>query len=171
MNLYESILGPDWQLLDPHVRLSHTPPLSAVGTIKIESKAGLIGRMVASMMGLPPPSESILASLTLRENGDVVVWNRRFGDVSMVTRQSKAGDLLREQSDAGDYLFALSAVDGSLVYRSRSCVPKGRFLPRWLLPQVRAKVSGAEKGWIVRVDVRLPLLGTVYTYGGPMRIA
>lgn len=173
--LYPKLLGESWDRLHSSVRRLHAsvPPVQAVGVFQVRRGSNGLVRLLARLTRLPEAGEAVNVRLLVTARGDGEEWRRAFAGQPLVTLQSERLDgLLAERMGPIEMRFRLKVVDGALTYqttRAALCLGPLRLpLPPWFSPRVTAwERPVGEGGHIeVSVQVHLPLLGCLITYGG-----
>lgn len=178
LEIYPRLLGPAWTDLPELVRRCHSanPTLVARGLFAVAHARSPIARFVIRLAGMPPAGDRVETRLSVHAFPDHQRWERDFAGHVLTTLQYCLDDgRLAERSGAFELLFRVEAEDGVVHYRPagvRLCF--GRFrvpLPSWCAPRVKAR-AWSEPGAVamnVRIEIAAPLLGTLVTYGGPLR--
>jgi hypothetical protein len=174
--LFPQLLGESWPLLAEKIQRMHEceEPLQATGKFYVRH-----GRWpapwIAWIMGMPAAGETVELQLKVSQQAGVELWERIFAGRPMISRQSAGADgLLIERVGATEVYFRLSASEGALHFQTvgaATCFGPLRIpLPALLRPNITAHESiHAESGEIeVFVEVCLPLLGRLITYGGTL---
>ena len=176
VGLYERLVGGGWGRLDEAVRRFHPAGagVRAAGTFAVRRGSGRFAGLLARLLGLPEPGETV--PLLLRVTplaGGGERWRRRFAGRDFTTEQREgAGSLLAERAGPVEMLFRLTAQGGALVYEQAGlalCAGRLRVtLPRSLSPRVEASERAGAGGRGVRVYVRVtaPLVGLLIMYEG-----
>lgn len=177
--LYQSVLGDRFTTLPPALRRFHARTNAcARGHVSVRRGRGLVARLVASIMGLPPASEQLAIELRTTIEDDREVWTRSFASPTgssvgrpMITRQWREGPLLVEALGLTRTYFELELASEPLGLRfvQRRCTILGVPVPRVLAPRVEAFAwSSDAEGWVVEVHISLPVIGLLVAYAGRM---
>ena len=167
---YEAALGGAFETLPSEVRRAHVAPLVAVGTFDVDHGSHWITPALVKLLNLPEAGRGQMVRLEVAAHGDELLWARRIGAVSLLTRQRAAGRRIVERVGLGTIVFDVAARDGALVYQQCCLRVAGLPIPRFVAPLVNARVSAAARGWHVEVRVtwRTHL---VCRYAGKMAVA
>jgi Domain of unknown function (DUF4166) len=171
--VYQLVLRDRFGLLHPTLQrfLGDERGGRASGRLKVTRSAGRLRNFVATTLGLPPAGEYDMA-LEVTSHAGCQHWLRRFGNHRLETTQAEYRGLLVEALGPGSIGFALAVVGGALLFRPCRAWLFGIPLPLCLAPGITAGNWPAEAGgWRVRVDFRVPLLGSVGDYEGDVRPA
>jgi hypothetical protein len=174
--LFPRLLGDSWPLLPDEIQRMHAcgEPLQATGKFYVRH-----GRWPAAwigwIMGMPAAGETVELTLKVTKQDSAELWERSFAGRPMVSRQSAGADgLLIERVGMTEVYFRVTVADGGLHLQSiaaAACLGRLRIpLPGFLAPRISARESVHEEtGEIeVFVEVRLPILGQLITYGGSL---
>ncbi len=157
-------MGSHYDELHPHLKAAHEAPLTASGTVAVVGADRAIGRWIARILSLPKSGEGMSLEVEVSHSPDGQVWSRKFGQQSIVTRQTMYDGLMREISGPGTIEIAVSKEAEGLVYRSTRARWAGIPLPRPISPQVHATVKPTDQGWVAKVEISMPLFGRLCTY-------
>jgi hypothetical protein len=138
------------------------------GTFTVESAQGGARRLVARVMGMPPPRENVPVRLQVIAGGGKEIWIRHFDEKRRHTVQWLEDDRLIEQAGPLEFAFQLAADRSGMRFHLVRCRLLKLTLPRILTPQVEAAVEGLEHSWKVEVRIASPLLGPIATYRGSL---
>jgi hypothetical protein len=173
--LYRRLIGERWPELAESLRafLDTTEPRWFRGRVRIERSANRIAGMVARLLGLPRPGESVPAELLIIPERGREIWRRTFGDRTLITRQGAgAGGVLIERYGLLEFSFVLRIENGDLHFdQAEATIRLARFrlrIPEWISPRVSAVckgVAGLDRTH-ARVQITVPLIGTVLAYDG-----
>jgi hypothetical protein len=117
--LYRRLIGERWPELAESLRafLDTTEPRWFRGRVRIERSANRIAGMVARLLGLPRPGESVPAELLIIPERGREIWRRTFGDRTLITRQGAgAGGVLIERYGLLEFSFVLRIENGDLHF-------------------------------------------------------
>jgi hypothetical protein len=167
-NPYRELLGEAWSRLSPGALLAHTIPVSASGKFGVRHGRGLVRRLLARLLRLPPAGDGKLVRVALRREGERVRWIRSFDEHQFETLQWRSGDVLIEQFGANQMIFRIRQVDGQLVYEQIGAKWRGVSVPMEM--RVAAVASDSSDGWHVDVSVRVWPFGKICSYGGDLSI-
>jgi Domain of unknown function (DUF4166) len=173
--LYKKLLGDSWPDLDAAIRRLHDSgeTVHAVGVFQVSHASNRLARTLARLARLPAPGEAVDVRLQVTEQEEGEEWLRTFAGRPMVSMQSGMGaGVLVERMGIVEMRFRLDVAGGTLNYQTISAALRLVFLrvplPRWLGPHVTARERGVdEMNQIhVSVEVSVPLLGRLISYGG-----
>lgn len=173
--LYPKLLGDSWPDLDAAIRRLHNSggTVHAVGVFQVSHGNNKLARMLARFARLPAAGEAVDVRLQVTEQEEGEEWLRTFAGHNLVSMQSDRGaGLLVERMGIVEMRFQLEVAGGVLNYQTVSAALRlGSLrvpLPHWLSPQVTAweKAVGDLNQIHVSVQVNIPLLGRLISYGG-----
>jgi hypothetical protein len=125
---------------------------------------------------MPPAKRHVPLRLEVRAEAARQIWDRDFDGFTMTTVQFiHQGELLAERRDPFELLFRVTAVGGAVIYEQVGLrLGLGAFrlrVPTCFGPRVRARAwSEPNAGEMhVLVEIALPFLGTIVSYGGLLR--
>ena len=154
---YQTLLGDAFAVLHPAVQRAHLVPLVAEGLLDVEHGRHWLVPLFVRVLRLPAAGRGQRVSVTVASSASGITWSRQIGRSPLRTVQRAVHPYLVECHGLGRIAFALDATEGALVYRQVAIGVPGVMLSTPLLPQVRARVSGATEGW--RVDVAVTWRG------------
>ncbi len=166
-SLYERLLGEDFARLDPALQEFHR--LSSArgsGQFSVVRPRGFWISLLGRLLGLPPPGAGVALRLDVEATPTGEIWRRWFGEHKVVTVQRLWRDLLIEAGGPVQLGMRVQVRHGGMTMRSIRAWLAGVPLPRWLSPSAIAVVLPAGAGWLVRVRIRLPVIGEVTRYEG-----
>lgn len=120
--LYPLRVGTPWERLPHYIRRSHAgrDAVHLSGRFRIEH-GGPVARVVARLLRLPSPAESVIMHVEIAPGASGATWTRSIRERSFATIQSALPDgRLCERIGGLEFCFRLNASDDSLVY-----VPEG----------------------------------------------
>jgi hypothetical protein len=168
--LYDSLLGPAWPELSPPVASLHATSPGARGWFRVRRGAGLLVRVMAALMRLPPAQDRVAISLAVERGGRAERWVRMFGEQPLHTVQWGSDGLLVEGMSLFQCWFRLRAEAGALIFEQVGArVGLRGFslpLPRFLAPRVVGRADGEGGGVRVDVSIHAPVLGMLVAYDG-----
>ena len=173
-SLYPRLIGPCWLHLADSVRkFLYTAEESRwLGGVRIwQSGSPMVG-LLARLLGLPKPGESVPAELLIVPERGGEIWRRKLGDRTLTTMQRGGlGGMLMEHYGPFEFAFALHAKNGTLHFEQVGVrIHLGRFrpvVPGWLSPRVSAVCgdAGADRTFAC-VQISAPLIGVLLAYEG-----
>jgi len=170
--LYRRLLDNAYAQLPPPIQAMHdlTDTLVAEGIATIERGRGVVARVIAAVMGFPPPGNDvpIKVQFTLRDGREI--WRRDFADHRFVSTQEEGRGrferLLCERFGASAFGIALLRESGRL----RLVIPRwsvfGIPLPRTLAPFGNVYESAEDGRFHFHVEINMPLIGPIAGYRG-----
>jgi hypothetical protein len=167
MNPYQSLLGAQWDYLHAHVQRSHTPPLRGTGTANIEITVDPFGRWLSRKLSIPSAGVNVPCTLEVcEEEGGAMLWKRRFGEETLVTRHEFRRGALVEIFPLAVVNFDFINVGGNIRYKAQTARMLGQKLP--FTPDVTTLVRPTDTGWQVEVTVVIPVKGRIARYTADM---
>lgn len=173
--VYPRLLGPAWQELAAPVQRLHegTRTVRAAGTFRVRRVRPILARLAR----MPAAGEDVPLKLVITPTDTGEEWHRSFAGEPMVSQQwARPDGLLAERMGALELRFRLTAESGALFYRSvgaslrlgplRLPLPHGS--SAWVT--AREKPGATPRRMDVHVEVRMPLVGVVVVYEGPLDI-
>ena len=165
-SLYQRVLGPDFERLDPVLQRFHGRDSGrAGGWLQVTRPPRWWAPPVARAVGLPAAGWTWLR-LDVSACRQGQQWVRWFGGQPLVTTQTAGPGCLLESDGPLTLAFLMHVRHGGLAMRSQRAWLWGVPLPRVLSPRVTAVVLPDPLGWQVRVRIRLPWLGEITRYEG-----
>lgn len=174
--LYEAVLGDAWSKLDPALQRFHQQPgeRRASGTFQVRH-----GRWpaawIAWLAGMPAAGEQVALDLRVIRRGEAELWRRTFAGKLLLSEQFAGTDgWLVERVGATELLLRLDVKLGELhLHSGASALCWGAWrlwFPAWLSPRVtaRERALGTGQQLEIQVQVELPLLGKLISYGGTL---
>jgi hypothetical protein len=170
--LYRRLLGEAFDILAEPIRRMHEvgQGLEADGMADIERGRGVLSRVVAFTLRLPPEGKNV--PLTVRfdvKKGDEI-WRRDFaGKVFCSTQRTGPGRgarLLRESIGPIAVDMALLTGNDRLTLVPRRWSLFGIPMPLALGPRVNAYESVKDDRFNFNVEIELPLIGPIIHYRG-----
>lgn len=171
--LYARIMGARFQRLDPAVREMHDDPwiTRACGRATVTASTSPIARLVCRLVGFPPASGDLPATVTFERLGAEEKWTRQFGRHTFQSRLSQSSDDLLERFGPLSFRFSLEEQDGAIAMIHRGWTAFGIRMPRRLGPSGTAMECGKGGLFTFDVPISLPLLGEVVRYRGWLQAA
>ena len=167
--LYLQVLGAEFDRLDPLLREFHRiVPNRGTGQLAVERSRWRLGRLLATLAGLPQTAELALVDLNVTAIASGERWVRRFKGKPLVTTQRPWRDLLLESGGPLTFGFRLVVEAGGMRFDQQRTWFLGIPLPKVLAPRVSAIVTPAQGGWHIDVRMAAPLLGPMIRYHGLM---
>jgi hypothetical protein len=166
-------MGEAFESLPPAVRALHgcADGFHAVGRCEVRRGGGILSRLVASWLGVPPAGRDVALTFDIvpQESGEE--WVRRFGDHVMRSRFWTPGEGLYERLGPIVMLHSLEKVDGKLATRLHRLWFLGLPVPRALHPRIRALADEDAGAYRFDVAAELPFAGLVVSYRGRLEPA
>ena len=175
LELYPKLLGESWPGLDAAIRRLHDSgeTVHAVGVFQVRHGNNLLARTLARLARLPAEGEAVDVRLQVTAKDEGEEWLRTFAGRPMLSMQSDRGvGLLVERLGIMEMRLRMEVAGGALNYKTESAALRLGSLrvpiPHRLSPHVMAweKAVGDVNQIQVSVEVTLPLLGRLISYGG-----
>lgn len=169
-NPYQALIGADWDQLPTGVRLSHSCPLQASGTLHVfRADKGLAG-FLARRLRLPPAGDNVPVALLIEQVSQGVQWARTFGDTRLDTLHTFEKGRLVEHFRPFSVVFLITAEGTSVSFQQVGLRLLGVRVPRFMGPQVWAKVTPghSDRSWRIEVEIRHVWFGDICRYQGIM---
>ena len=166
---YARVMGVRFASLPEPVRAMHdiAGDHGAVGSGVVRRGSGLLARLAAFVMQMPPAGEYPL-HVGFTEHGGVERWTRSFGPHRFHSELSATGSLLTERFGPLRFRFDLPSDHTGLRMAFRGWSFLGIPLPRFLGPRIVASETVEDGRFRFEVDVALPLAGPVVHYHGTL---
>jgi hypothetical protein len=173
--VYPRLLGPAWHELADAIQQLHdgTRIVRANGTFRVRH----VRPILAWLARLPAAGEMVALRLVITPTDAGEEWHRTFAGNPMVSQQwARPDGLLAERIGGLELRFRLTGEQGALFYRSVSAAlrlgPLRLPLPHgssaWVTAWERSGVRPRQLE--VHVEVRMPVVGVVVVYEGPLEI-
>ena len=167
MNAFIKHVGDDFQKLHSIVQQAHIGNIKLSGNVRV-SRGNFLANILCQILGMPKSTERVLLTVDGQHTENTMVWNRRFGDVEMISHFVLDGDCFVENMGPIKLWMTLSNQDGELVYR----LEKSQFLfiplPKLLSPTLFAFESENNGKYVFAVKVGLPIIGKLIEYSGEL---
>ncbi len=145
-SLYQTALGPEFSHLVPLLQWFHTEVRTVwEGEAKVSWSRNPIFRLLLLLARLPREGEDISVAVQIFVQEGKEVWQRRFADRPMVSRQYMEADRLYESMGLFNLLLNTEVHEGGLIQRSTQSRWLGIPLPAFLALRVMAK-EWSERG-------------------------
>lgn len=168
--LYQRVLGEEFAQLPPVLCKFHSSQTAqAKGIVQVQHGRGLVRRVLAKLLRLPPEGEHITVRLQVQMQDDREIWLRHFDGVPVQTTQWQRDDLLIEKAGPLCFVFHVSAKPEGLRFDFSHNEITGIKLPFAVLKVdalARGMENASESGWHITVMIRAPLLGLLAEYRG-----
>lgn len=170
--LYRRLLGDAFDQLPEPIRRMHDigQGLEAEGMADIERGRGLLSRLVAFVLRLPPEGRSVPLTVRFEMESAGEIWRRNFaGKVFSSTQRAGAGRadrLLRESFGPIAIDMALLTGNDRLTLVPRRWSLFGIPMPLALGPRAKAYESVKDDRFNLNVGIALPLAGPLIGYRG-----
>jgi hypothetical protein len=167
--------GGDYARLHPLLQQLHRARHARLqGTVEMQFGTGLagrIGRRLARRLGLPDTAGPKQMVVDVRDDGDRMHWQRRFGDDhALLSLFRPVGHFPDGHwiEHTGPIVFTMQVdvVDGDWFWRLVGARMRGLPIPLWLLPRASAYKRIVDGRYCFHVGFALPLLGPVMGYAG-----
>jgi hypothetical protein len=173
--VYSHLLGPVWQELAASAQQLHdgTRIVRAAGTFRVRH----VRPILAWLARMPTAGENVPLRLVITPTDAGEEWHRSFAGRPMVSLQwARPDELLAERMGPLELRFRLTVENGALFYRSVGAAlrlgPLRFPLPHGSCAWVTAweKPGPTPRQLDVHVEVRMPVVGVVVIYEGPLEI-
>lgn len=172
----ETWFGDAFAQLHPLLQQLHRSGGTLSGTVDIRLGTGLagwVGRRLAQKLGVPPREGSASMRVSIYSSEAGLHWDRSFNETStFASTFTPAGRYPSgywvESSGLLRLKLAVAIVDGGWVWQPIGGRLAGVPFPVWLLPRTVASKRIDNGRYQFKVEVGLPLLGTVLSYSGNM---
>lgn len=170
----ETWFGEAFTQLHPLLQELHRSGGTLSGTVEVRLGTGLAGwagRRLAQKLGVPSCDGIATMSVAIFSTDTELHWNRTFNETSTFastftpTGRYPSGYWI-ESSGLLRLKLAVSIVNGGWVWRPIGGRLAGIPFPLWLLPRTAASKCINNGQYQFKVEVGLPLLGTVLSYSG-----
>lgn len=168
-NLIEEHLGPAYANLDEVLKRAHTGAIKLTGNVSV-TRGNVIARWLCDLLRLPPSAASVQLTVNGQHFPDQMLWDRDFGGIKMRSRFFKEGAALAEQFGPLKLWMKLTVDNGSLRYTLIKTTILGMTLPARWAPRVMAFEAQAADFYQFGVEVSLPIIGKLITYGGMLSL-
>ncbi|MBU1357156.1 MAG: DUF4166 domain-containing protein [Gammaproteobacteria bacterium] len=170
--MYQKAMGRSFEQLPAAVRRFHTLTGSCElhGWVDTDAPSTRAARLLARCLGTPLQATSGPIRFELRAAPEAETWTRHFPNQTMSSRMHLDARQVIEQLGAARLVFDLCTADGTLVMRLKGVRFMRIHCPRWLLPSVVAEESGDGEQLHFRVHASLPIVGTVASYRGHLKV-
>ena len=171
-NLYEEILGKDYEKQAPSLQALH-----AIGSGKkfdgqcdIERGKNPLGAIIAKLFSFPPNSQNIDVKVSLTREGHKEIWERNFGGHKMLSTQEAGTE--RWAYHVIERFGPVAVILKITVVNSRQTITPvawsffGVPMPRFLKPYGRTYEYEAEGRFHFHVEICAPLIGRIVKYEG-----
>lgn len=166
--VFRHAMGPAYQRLDAAVQAFHDLRGCAElhGEVETEAPSTPLGVLLARALGAPRAQARGPLRFELRCEDAGETWTRHFPARTMRSRLGLHGTDVVESLGPARLVFALEERGGALVMVLRGLRFLGMPCPRWLLPRVEARETGAKGRLNFHVRATLPVIGQVAGYRG-----
>ncbi|PWR20548.1 SDR family oxidoreductase [Zavarzinia compransoris] len=171
--LFRQALGEAFDRLPPVLRDLHTVIAERrwCGRAQVERGTGLLSRLAARLLGLPPAAADVAVEVLMTRRGDHEIWRRDFGGKRFRSVLGPGRPVV-ERFGLLRFTLNLLAGDGALHFPVGAGRVLGLPLPRALLPVSETAETVDDQGRACfDVAIRLPLAGFVIRYRGWLRPA
>ncbi|MET0815538.1 MAG: DUF4166 domain-containing protein [Pseudoxanthomonas sp.] len=166
--------GPGFQRLHPLLQELHLRGGVLTGPVEIRIGKGLarpLACALARKLGVPSGSGPHALSVEIGHQPHCLLWNRRFDnggrmDSTFWPFGAWPDGLWLEETGPFRMGLAVEVIDGGWYWRCRKVWLHGIRLPLMLFPQSSAYKRIEHGRYRFQVSFKLPLLGTLLSYGG-----
>ena len=170
----EEWLGSQFHELDPLLQDLHRCPSTLSGQVEVlfnHGLAGVIGKRIASRLGVPTMSGQHTLEVSIYSEGGILHWVRSFNGKSQFHSEFKpvgnypAGHWI-ERSGCLALLLGVQVIAGGWHWVHKSTSFLGFPLPKAILPVTVASKSIEQGRYRFSVMVNAPVLGRLFGYTG-----
>ncbi len=178
MNIYQDILGEQWDAVSPKVQRSHLAgdELHANCVLDVTGSANVFGRLISRIVLLPAPMKSAPVGLRVCSSPRGEIWDRKFPDHTLRSVQYKSAEgYLIDRFRLIAFYFHLELSNGGILHKHvHTYLVFGSLqvrLPRFLAPSVisHEEPDSSEDASTITVSLSMPLIGHLLTYRGIVR--
>jgi len=169
MGLFQDCLGEAFDRLPPLVRKAHKGTVLLTGEATVERGRG-VAQVICWLFGMPPSRTDCPLAVEGSHEPGVMHWRRRFDAFVMNSYFYQEGRYLVERLGAVHLVMRLTVEDAVLYYHLETARIFGVPLPKFILPEVMAMESQADEHYRFKVDVSMPLIGTLIRYWGDLHV-
>ena len=172
MALYRRVLGEAWDSLPEPLRAMHDLDCerSADGVAVVERGSGLLARLVAFIIGLPPAGADIPVTVSFRARHGREHWQRNFAGAVFASVQMQGRgrfeQLLWERFGPLNFGMALVWESERLRFVVRRWSACGIPLPRALAPRGDSYEFVEAGRFHFHVEIATPITGLIVRYRG-----
>jgi hypothetical protein len=170
--LYRRLIGDAFDSLPPAVRAVHgcSAGVRAVGRCEVRRGRGLLSRLVARWLGVPPEGRDVALTFDIHTHAGGEDWVRHFGSHVMRSRFWTPGQGLYERLGPIVMLHSLETSGGKLATRLLRLWFLGIPVPKAAYPRIRALADGDGDAYRFDVAAELPWVGLVVSYRGWLQV-
>lgn len=168
MNLYEELLGEDYNKLSPLIQKMHCYKKSKILTGQVDMVRGksFITKFMNLVMMLPKEQNNATLSIGFSQENNKEKWSRQFGDDSFSSLQFKEEDFMVEEMGVMKMYFDVFEEEGSICTRLKESRVLGIKIPKYFTVNILSQAK-EEKGKIkFSVEVRTFSRNLVIAYDG-----
>ena len=165
--LYQRVLADDFSRLPRVLRDFHSRAhgAEARGWVRVKHGRGILRRILARALRLPPVGERVEVALQVKTSGDRETWIRGFNGQRVTTTQWQEDQYLIEKAGPLRFVFRVEADSKELRFHFRHNRIGSMKLPFPLLC-VNARACSTGEKWNIEVTISAPLLGMLAEYSG-----
>lgn len=167
-SVYRQVLGTDFHLLAPELQRFHSIAgrVELSGKLSVKGPRGAAGRLMSALFALPKATAETSFKFELDADARQETWRRHFPGRLMVSNMRVGAGMLVERFGPINFHFHLKADNGQLNMLLQSVTVFGVRSPRFLMPTVLARETGAHGKLHFSVSAHLPLVGLLAEYRG-----
>lgn len=175
-NTVENWFGDNFKELDPLLQKLHIEGGALSGVVDLthgKGLAGLLGRRLASQLGLPIKAGAVDFKVEIKHSKDRLFWNRTFGvdhklSSIFVPHGNYPDGYWKESLGKLNLELGVDIVNGGWYWTQRNVKFFGIRLPLWLFPRSRAYKNIVDGQYYFSVTFTLPLIGKILSYNGTL---
>lgn len=173
-NLVSDWFGQEFNNLHPMLQQLHRQGGLLAGTVKVvipRGAAGIIGKRLASKLGVPTNPGDHELVVTISHHTDGLHWDRCFNSqTTMNSTFTPIGELPNgywlENTGLLKMFLTVDTINGGWHWRCLKMKVRGLRLPLWLFPHSTAFKTIEGDKYRFYVGFSLPFFGTILSYGG-----
>lgn len=176
-SVVERWFGEEFRQLHPLLQQLHRCGGTLAGEVQVQTGTGFggwLGRRLAKAIGIPIDRTHRGLVVEIRHTTDALLWNRTFhSGAEMKSIFIPVGSLGEgywyEKTSALKLWLGVDTTGGAWAWKPLRAYLYGVRLPLSLLPDSRAGKHIEEGHYVFKVEFRLPVFGTVLSYGGKLK--
>lgn len=170
--MYCTVMGDAFHRLAVPIQQFHTLAghHTLHGEVAVTAPASLLAKALAVLLGSPLKSQQGSIRFDLDAQPTIETWTRHFPGKTMRSTLEQTGNRVTERLGAALLVFALSEVEGALEMQLEAMRFLGIPCPKWLMPRIVARETGALHKLHFHIQASVPLIGRVVSYTGYLHI-
>ncbi len=155
--------------LDPLLQKVHVGEQKITGLVDVKWGSGL-SKLVCSAFRFPKPGKDIALSVHCQHDANSMLWRRDFAGHKMQSHFKRLDEYLVEHLGLLKLYFKAIEQNGELHYQFEKTAFLSIPLPSFLSPKVRAYEKDLDGKYHFSVEVSMPFIGFVLSYGGVLSL-